>query len=586
MKKWVVTAKRDDFKGIAQRFSIDQVTARLIRNRDIIGDEAIEEYLNGSLLNLHSPHLLSGCDRAVSILLDKIDEQKRIRIIGDYDIDGVTATYILKKGLERCGAVVDYEIPDRVKDGYGINETLVREAYEDGIDTILTCDNGISAIEQISLGKDLGMTMIVTDHHEIRTEAINGQKRELLPHADVIIDPHQQRCNYPYKNICGAVVAYKLIQNLYEAMHIPSYEIEQFIEFAAIATVGDVCDLTGENRILVREGLLSLNQTQNIGLKALIAVNGLLDKDINSYHIGFVIGPCINASGRLDTAKKALQLFLTESEAEATELAEELLILNNERKDMTLSGYEQAVELIEGSSLKNDKVLVVYLPDCHESLAGIIAGRIRERYYRPVFVLTKGEVDIKGSGRSIEQYSMFEEMQKCDGLFLKYGGHPMAAGCSLKEANINQLRTQLNLLTTLTDDDLIEKIRIDVPMPIDYIRKELIDELQLLEPFGKANEKPVFAAKNLSVLEARLIGKNRNICKLRICSEYGCVMDAIYFGDSDIFLTYLKQKFSAKDVENMFAGIQNRITLSVIYYPEINSYRGIDNIQIVIREYQ
>lgn len=585
MEKWVVAAKRADFKSIAEKFHIDQVTARLIRNRDIIGDEEIEIYLNGSLLHLHSPWLMKGMEKTVEILMEKIDHQKKIRIIGDYDIDGVTATYLFLTGLKRCGADVDYEIPDRIKDGYGINQQLIDQAYEEGVDTILTCDNGISAMDQIAYAKDLGMTVLVTDHHELRTKENGDQIEVLVPKADAVVNPHQPGCGYPYKNLCGAAVAFKVISALYESMGIPWEECEALIEFAAIATVGDVMDLTGENRILVREGLLQLNHTSNPGLRALIQVNGLEDKEINSYHIGFVLGPCINASGRLDTAKRALELLLTESEIEATEIAEELLHLNAQRKEMTLEGYEKAVELIETTELKNDRVLVVYLPDCHESLAGIIAGRIRERYYRPVFVLTDGENCVKGSGRSIETYSMFAEMQKCGELFLNYGGHPMAAGCSLEKENVELLRKTLNEKVLLTEDDLTQKIVIDVPMPIDYITEKLIEELELLEPFGKGNHKPVFAERNLKFLNARVLGQNRNVLKFQVENSSGKVMDAMYFGDVDEFRSNLEDKFGYEETEKLYQGRRNNVVLSVIYYPAVNEFRDSRTIQIVIQHY-
>lgn len=584
-EKWVVAAKRADFKKIAETFQIDQVTARLIRNRDIVGEEAIEIYLNGSLLHLHSPHLMKGLDRAVEILTDKIDQQKKIRIIGDYDIDGVTATYLFLRGLSRCGGNVDYEIPDRIRDGYGMNIQLIQQAYEEGVDTIVTCDNGISALEQIEYAKQLGMTVIVTDHHELRSEEKDGCVSVLVPRADAVVNPHQPEDSYPYKNLCGAAVVYKVVTALYESMGVPGQESENLIEYVAVATVGDVMDLTGENRILVREGLLQLNHTESAGLRALIQVNGLEDKELNSYHIGFVLGPCINASGRLDTAKKALELLLTESEVEATELAEELLLLNAQRKEMTLEGYEKAVELIETTSLKEDKVLVVYLPQCHESLAGIIAGRIRERYYRPVFVLTDGETCVKGSGRSIEGYSMFEEMQKCGELFLKFGGHPMAAGFSLEKENVDLLRKALNESTTLTAEDLKQKILIDVPMPVDYISESLIEELDLLEPFGKGNPKPVFAQKDLKILSARVLGQNRNVVKMQVETQGGKVMDALYFGDAQQFREDLEGKFGYQETERLYQGRKNEVRLSVIYYPSINEFRDRRTVQIVIQHY-
>lgn len=586
MRKWVVAAKRADFKAIGEKYHIDQVTARLIRNRDIVGDKAIQEYLYGTMKDMHNPEKMKGVVQAADILIQKIQSQKSIRIIGDYDIDGVTSTYILYTGLKKCGAVVDYEIPDRIRDGYGINRQLVLDAWEAGVDTILTCDNGISAIEQIAYAKELGMTVIVTDHHELRTTEKNGKTQVILPDADVVINPHQPDCLYPYKDLCGGAVAYKLVQELYQKNGFPDSEIEHLIEYAAIATVGDVMKLTGENRIIVKEGLKRLNLTQNIGLKALIRANGLEGREINSYHIGFVIGPCINASGRLTTAKKALELLLCKDSQKADVLAEELLNLNAERKDMTQKGYEEAVQQIESTSLKNDKILIVYLPECHESIAGIIAGRIRERYYRPVFVLTDGEKSVKGSGRSIEGYSMFEEMQKCDDLFLNYGGHPMAAGCSLEKENIQLLRERLNTNAQLTEEDLIERICIDVPMPIGYITEQLIEELDILEPFGTANKKPVFAEKNLHVLGARILGQNRNVIKMQVASVSGVVMDALYFGDAEEFRRYLEEKFGFQETEKMFQNRKTDITLSVIYYPTVNEFRGQKSLQIVISDYQ
>lgn len=585
MEKWFVTAKRADFQQISGKFGINPVTARIIRNRDIIGDEAIQEYLNGGMKDLHDPKLLYGAREAVALLNSKINEGRKIRIIGDYDIDGVNATYILYKGLKRCNANVDYEIPDRMKDGYGINEQLIQYAYDEGVDTIVTCDNGIAAIDQIAYAKKLGMTVIITDHHELLFKEEAGEKICLRPQADVIINPKQPECNYPFPNLCGAAVAFKLISCLFEDHQIPREEAEAFIEFAAIATVGDVMDLIGENRIIVKEGLRRLTNTQNNGLRSLIKVNGLDESDICAYHIGFVLGPCINASGRLDTAKRALALLLAETEEEALKMAEELKSLNDERKAMTLEGFEKAVELVETTELKNDKVLVVYLPDCHESLAGIIAGRIRERFHKPVFVLTDAEDGVKGSGRSIEAYNMFKEMVKCQELFTKFGGHPMAAGLSIKKEDVENLRSRLNELTTLTEEDFIPRVSIDVAMPIDYISEELIGELEVLEPFGKANPKPVFAEKNLNVLSARILGQNKNVIKMQVLNARGMVMDAMYFGDVEKFNTYITDKFGMSEVEKMYQNRENTVTLSVTYYPQVNVFRNVRNMQIVIQNY-
>ncbi len=577
MEKWVVAAKRADFEDIAKKFGIDMVTARLIRNRDIVGDAAIREYLYGNLSSLHSPHLMKGCDQAAELLRSKTEGGKKIRIIGDYDIDGVMASYILYRGLLRLGADADYVLPDRVRDGYGLNRNLISRAHADGIDTIVTCDNGISAIEQIAFARSLGITTIVTDHHEVGP---------VLPDADVVMNPHQEDCPYPYKNLCGAAVAYKLVTALYEAYEVPKQESDALVEFAGFATVGDVMDLTGENRILVKEGLRMLNRTSNRGLRALIAANGLEGKRITAYHIGFILGPCLNAGGRLDTAMKSLRLLLADSDEEAGHLAAELLTLNEERKRLTLEGYEQAVELIESGSLKDDRVLVVYLKDCHESIAGIIAGRLRERYYRPVIVLTRSGQCVKGSGRSIEAYSMFEELQKCGELFLNFGGHPMAAGCSLLEEHIGELRARLNSQTTLTQEDLANKIVIDVPMPLHYISERLIRELDCLEPFGKGNTKPVFAEKDLAVLGAKIAGTSGRVVRLRVQNSAGKAMDAVYFGDAPAFRAYLEEKYGEEETELAFLNRRNHVRLSVIYYPAIHEYNGTRTIQIVVQNYR
>ena len=577
MEKWFLSAKRADFQEIGRKFGIDAVTARLIRNRDVVGDEAVREYLYGSRKDLYAPQLMKDCRKTAEILKEKIAEKKKIRVIGDYDIDGVNATCILYKGLIRCGAEADVEIPDRMKDGYGLNKNLIQYAYEEGIDTILTCDNGIAAVDEIAEAKRLGMTVLITDHHELQ---------ERIPAADAIVNPKQPECTYPYKSLCGAAVAYKLMICLYELCGIPVEETDAFIEFAAIATVGDVMDLTGENRILVKEGLKMINQTSNRGLKALIRANGLEDAQISSYHIGFVLGPCINASGRLDTAKRALELLLAEDDAVAEDLAHTLKELNDERKDMTQQGVAQAIELIEEGVLKEDKVLVVYLPDCHESLAGIIAGRIRERYHKPVFVLTDAADSLKGSGRSIETYNMFAEMSKCAELFTKFGGHPMAAGLSLPRENMEAFHKKINENSVLTEDDFIPKVTIDVPMPISYITERLVEELGLLEPFGKGNTKPLFAEKSLNILSARILGKNRNVIKLQVLGAAGTVMEAMYFGDVERFQEYLREKFGHTETEKLFQGRENAVTLSLAYYPGINEFRGNRTLQIVIQSYQ
>ncbi len=568
MEKWVVSAKRADFQEISRKFGVDPVIARLIRNREQITDEEIERYLHGRLSDLHSWRLLKGIGELLEILKGKIDQKKKIRIIGDYDIDGICSTYILLKGLLRAGACVDVDIPDRMKDGYGISEELIDLAAKAQVDTIITCDNGISAISQIAHAKALGMTVLVTDHHEIPYEELpQGEVRTILPPADAIVNPKQEGDTYPFSGICGAMVAFKVICGLYETLGIPKGELNLLIPFAAIATVGDVMELQDENRIMVREGLLRLQNPENKGLKALIRVNNLEEKTITAYHIGFILGPCMNASGRLSTAKRALDLLLTEDEKEASILAQDLKALNDSRKDMTAKGVEQAIEMVENTELIKDRVLVIYLPDCHESLAGIIAGRIRERYTKPVFVLTKGEEGVKGSGRSIEAYHMFQEMVKCKELFTKFGGHPMAAGLSMKEEDIEELRRRLNENCTLTQEDMTEKIVIDVPMPMSYVTIPLIRQLNQLEPFGKGNTKPVFAQKNLQISQCRVFGKNRNVVKMQLKDEFGVASEGIWFGDGDVFV--------AKTQEKTF--------FDVIYYPTVNSFRGRESIEMVVQ---
>ena len=569
MEKWVVTTKGGDFQEIGKQFHIDPVIARLIRNRDVTGEENIRMYLYGTVKDLPSPWLLKDMKKAVEILEEKILSGRKIRIIGDYDIDGVTSTYILIRGFARLNAFADTYIPDRVADGYGIHQHLIERAVQDGIDTIVTCDNGIAAAQEIASAKEAGITVIVTDHHEIPYRDTEEGRKYLLPQADAIINPKQPDCTYPNKNLCGAVVAFKLISALYEKMGIPMGELEEYLEIAAIATVGDVMDLQGENRILVKEGLRRLPKTENKGLQELIRANGLENGKITAYHIGFVLGPCINASGRLDTAARSLSLLRAQSREEAARLAGDLTALNQSRKALTELGKEAAIRQVEETSLGQDRVLVIYLPDCHESLAGIIAGRIREKYHKPAFVLTKGETCVKGSGRSIEAYSMYEELVKCADLMVQFGGHPMAAGLSIEEKNIDAFRRRLNKNCTLTAVDLIPKIVIDVPMPVSYVTKELVKQLSLLEPFGKGNTKPLFSQKGMRVLNLRILGKNRNAAKVQVLDAKGYVMDGIYFGEAEEFQKFVKEKD----------------TIAITYYPEINTYQGRENLQIVIQNY-
>ena len=559
------------FQEIAEKFHINPILARLIRNRDVIGDGEIRLYLYGSLEDLHDGILMKDMNRAVDLLREKIQEEKKIRIIGDYDIDGINATYILLEGLEALGAKVDMDIPDRAKDGYGLNIDLIERAYKDGIDTIITCDNGIAASEEIAYGKRLGMTIIVTDHHEIPYEDADGKRRYILPPADAVVDPKQEDCIYPFKGLCGAAVAYKLVETMFNIMGRDSEDVDYLMENVAIATVGDVMDLVGENRIFVKQGLDMLKRTQNLGLKALMECTRVDVSHLSAYHIGFVIGPCLNASGRLDTAKRAIELLRAKSKKEADILAGDLKALNDNRKDMTSLAVEEAIQKIEGTSLKNDRVLVVYLPDCHESLAGIVAGRVRERYHKPAIILTKASKDVKGSGRSIESYPMYERLTECKHLLTRFGGHKLAAGLSLKEQNIEILRQTLNEKSNLSEDDLLEKVSIDMQLPLGYISEELVNSLELLEPFGKGNPKPMFAEKDITIVRKQVIGQNRNMLKLFVRDAQGTAIEALYFGDAEQFERYL-QEHGGK--------------LSVTYYPSINEYMGNKKLQIIIQNYQ
>ena len=570
MQRWFITMKKADFNRIGEKYHISPIVARLIRNRDIIGDDAIDFYLNGTIADLYDGMLMKDMDCAVEILAEKIREEKRIRVIGDYDIDGVNATYILQEGLSGLGADVDTDIPDRIKDGYGLNRMLIDRAIDDGIDTIVTCDNGIAASEEIAYAKDNGLTVAVTDHHEVPYIEMDGEKEYILPKADAVVDPHRPDCGYPFKGLCGAAVAYKLVEALYNVMQRDPEDVDYLMENVAIATVGDVMDLTGENRIFVKQGLEMLKRMQNPGLKALIECTGIDVDRLNAYHIGFVIGPCINASGRLDTAKRALELLNARTRRDAVMLAEDLKALNDSRKEMTERGVAEAVNLIETTSLKDDRVLVVYLPDCHESIAGIIAGRIRERYYRPVFVLTKAEDGVKGSGRSIEAYDMFAQMCRCRALFTKFGGHKLAAGLSLEEGNVQRFRETINTLCDLTEEDLQEKVSIDMQLPFPYITEQLVQELELLEPFGKGNPKPLFAGKDLRVISPRIFGKNRNVLKCRLEDMQGNQMEAVYFGD----------------VEKCLKTMEEKKIMAFTYYPSVNEYMGRRTMQVTIVDYQ
>lgn len=586
MERWVLLRKGADFEAIGKKYQISPRLACLIRNRDVIGEEAVDRYLNGTISDLYDGMLMKDMDKAIDILKEKILEDKKIRVIGDYDIDGVNATYILLEGLERLGADVDSDIPDRISDGYGLNRHLVERAYEAGVDTLITCDNGIAAADEIAYGKEMGMTVIVTDHHEVPFDEQDGEKRYRIPPADAVMDPKQPDCLYPFKGLCGAAVAYKLMEALWESMGKDSADLDDLIENVAIATIGDVMDLDDENRIFVKEGLQMLRRTKNPGLKALIECTGIDKNSLNSYHIGFVLGPCINASGRLDTAKRALELLRAGTQKEADILAGDLKALNDSRKDMTEEAVKQAEEQVETTTISKDKVLVVYLPDCHESLVGIVAGRIRENYYKPVFVLTDAEEGVKGSGRSIDGYHMYEELNKCKELLAKFGGHRLAAGLSLPKENVGKFREMLNKNCTLTEEEMKEKVTIDMEMPFGCVTEGLVKELELLEPFGKGNTKPVFAARDVTLLGARILGKNRNVLKLQVQDVNGCRIEAMLFHHADDFLGKLEEQYGKTEVEALLKGRGRQIRISMTYYPDINEYMGKKTPQIVVTHYR
>lgn len=586
MEQWMVINKGADFKGIGNKFHIDPVTARIIRNREVIGDEEIHSFLAGTLQELPDVHLMQDLDLLVELLDQKINEKAKIRIIGDYDIDGVMSSYILYRALTKCGAQVDVAIPNRITDGYGLNRNLITEALECGVDTILTCDNGITAIEEIAYAKEAGMTVLVTDHHEIPFKDVDGERIYMRSEADAIVNPHQKTCAFPYKNLCGAGVAWAVIVALYEKNNIEQKEAEELLEFVAFATVGDIMSLTGLNRILVREGLKRIHHTTNIGMRALISRCGLLPEQIDTYHFGFVLGPCINAAGRLDTARRALRLFISESPEEAAEVADELVILNEERKEMTRQGVEEAKQLVEEGGYENDPVLILYLPNVHESIAGIIAGRIREYYYRPTFILTKGEDGVKGSGRSTEEYSMYEQMCKCSDLLTKFGGHPMAAGLSLPEENVEAFRKQMNENCPFRAEEMVQTIHIDVPMPVDYVTNALVEEFSILAPFGKDNPKPVFADRNLKISRMWIVGKNQNVLRMTLISKQGRPLSAIYFGDIEAMQTYLMEQYGTQEVDKAFHGRENNMQISIVYSPKLNTYKDSETLQFEIQYYR
>jgi len=593
MSKWFLSAKKADFDRIAKEFHIDPVIARIIRNRDVISDEEIRLFLQGDCNNLHDACKLKDTVKAVGILKEKIALGRKIRIIGDYDVDGVCSTYILYRGLFVCGADVDCVIPHRMKDGYGINEDLVKQAIADGVDTIITCDNGIAAKEVLEDAKKAGLTCIVTDHHEIPFEETDGRKVYRIPDVDAVVDPKQEDCEYPFENICGAVVAYKVIQVLLEEVLTDEEKIAEtmgeLLEPAGVATVCDIMPLLDENRILVKEAMKSLQNPKNPGLHALIKVNELDTSKLTSFSIGFVLGPCLNATGRLDSAGLSLKLLMAESFEDAVPLATTLKEYNANRKEMTEKGVEKALALLESGAYDTDRVLVVYLPDVHESLAGIIAGRIREKTGKPTFVLTKGEEGVKGSARSIENYHIYDEMTKCKQFFTKYGGHKMAAGLSMEEKNVEAFRQAINANCVLTDDDFEEKITIDVPMPMSYVTEQFVNELSVLEPFGCANEKPVFAQKNIRFMQGYIMGKNRNMARFDVMDEGGMRFTVVCFRNLDKLMEYLEQKTGKEKTDRLFAGglyPEEAILLDVIYYPNINEFKGRTSVQYILQDYR
>ena len=564
---WMLQTKRADFNGLAMRLGVSPVAVRIMRNRGLLDEREMRKYLYGTLDDLYDPRQMKGMETAAGIIEKKLIEGKKIRIIGDYDIDGVCSTYILLKGFHRAAGngQIDYEIPDRIRDGYGINESIIRQAAEDGIDTLVTCDNGIAALKEISIAKQLGMTVVVTDHHEVPVDAYG----QILPPADAVVDPKQDGETYPYHEICGAVVAWKLINVIYEDLGIPEHEWMELLEFAAIATVGDVMKLQDENRLIVKYGLKKIGSTKNTGLRMLVEKNNLDINNLSAYHIGFVIGPCLNAGGRLKSAKVALRMLLEQDPDRVSGLADELKELNDVRKDMTAKGETEAIEQVERFYM-SDKVLVVFLPECHESLAGIIAGRRREHFHKPSFVLTRGEQSAKGSGRSIEAYHMYQGLCEVSDLLVKFGGHPMAAGLSIEESDIDEFRRRLNENAKLTEDDFVPQIWIDVPMPFEYVNEKIVDELKGLEPFGQGNEKPLFAQKSLTIRNVRVLGKNRNVVKMNLVTNTGHPFDGLLFADGDLFL-------EEQTGQN---------TIDMIYYPDVNEYNGTRTLQAIIKNYK
>ena len=596
--KWIVTAKRADFNRISQECGISPILARLIRNRDVIGTDGTKRFLKGGLEDLYDPRLLPDAEKAADILAHKIREGKRVRIIGDYDVDGICSSYILWYSLRQFGGNADAVLPERLKDGYGINERLVRDAAKDGVDTILTCDNGIAASEPLLIARELGMTVVVTDHHEVPFKVQpDGARSWILPPALAVVDPKIPEEitgteSYPFPDICGAVVAYKLCMllagRIYGGTSGPEYrELERYLlPFAGLATVCDVMPLREENRILVREGLKEAAHSRNPGFQALLRVTGLAETRLNCYHAGFVLGPCLNATGRLDSAHRGLELFMETDAASALQTAQQLKDLNDSRKSMTLEGAAAAEELIEKEHLADRKVMVLLLRDCHESLAGIIAGRIKESRHRPVFVLTDtGDGILKGSGRSIENYDMYAGMNACEDLFIKYGGHKMAAGLTMKEENLAEFADRVEKNCGLREEDLQEVIRVDMELPPRFLNIGVTRELENLEPCGNENPKPLFVTRNIRLVAARVIGRNRNVIRLGAEDDLGFRMELIRFEDAESFGQNIEEEAGRGAFEGLLRGAGN-VTIDMVYYPDINSWNGRDSMQYVVKDYR
>lgn len=589
MERWLLRNIKADLDNMSKKLGVSKFLCRLMINRGIKDYELMDSFVDPNLDKLHNPRLMKDIELGVDIVKGSIRDDEKIRISGDYDQDGNSAILTLYKGIKKCGGNVDYVIPHRMKDGYGINERIVREAKEDGVSLIITCDNGISAFDAIDLAKELGMKIVVTDHHELSLiENEEGKKEYDLPNAHAVINPKRPDCDYPFKELCGAGVAFKFIQVLYDEMNINIDESYKLLEFVAMGTVCDVVDLIDENRIIVKEGLKKINNTKNLGLKALINATGLKGKKISPYSLGFVLGPCINASGRLDSADVAVEMFLTEEKDIAEKYADKLHLLNEDRKSMTKEGTQKILEKIELEDFMEQRVFIIYEPDIHESIAGIIAGRIKDRFYRPTIILTKSKDEniIKGSARSIEEYNMFEEISKCKDLLMGFGGHPMAAGLSLDIANLDTFRERLNGQATLTEEELLPKVYIDMRLPLEYISFNLVEELKLLEPFGKGNSKPLFGEKDIDVKRGFILGKNKNVLKLSLLKKNRKIIDGLYFGDIEEFEKRLINKFGESEVNKMYKGIDNKIKLDIVYTPTINEYMGNRNLQMTIQNYR